>query len=195
MNSDRDQEQKKAISSYYEPYMNSIYDTLDLYNIEIQQAAIDKMKLHMPPDTSFNGINYKIEKDIWPSKKIVFLYDKKKYLELSLQVFEDINAKFKGAAPQDFDRFIDVSKRVRELFQGELRAKILLTDTVKKIPTIYEIIDDNENSIIKDNNAFDRLKTHQFEGTDFMIWYLQDGFLTTSFFILLFMTFAYFKKR
>ena len=110
-------------------------------------------------------------------------------------MFEDINAKFKGAAPQDFDQFIDVSKRVRELFQGELRAKILLTDTVKKIPTIYEIIDDNENSIIKDNNAFDSLKTHQFEDTDFMIWYLQDGFLTTSFFILLFMTFAYFKKR
>jgi hypothetical protein len=195
MDGERDQEVKKSIVSYYAPYMTSITDTFDVYSLATQQAVVDQMQLKMPQDTIFDGKKYKVEKDIWPSKKIVLSYNDTSYLALSLSQFQDINKRYQGAAPQDFDRFMEVSKRVHKLYKGKLKAKILSADTVKKLPYIYEITDETGNTVSKDHEAFDRLKTTLYEDTEFMIWYKRDGFLTSTFFILLFMTFAFFKKR
>ena len=195
MNEERDQEIKKSIVSYYAPYMTSVTDTFDVYSLATQQAVVDQMQINMPQDTIFEGKKYKVEKDIWPSKKIVLSYNDTSYLALSLGQFQDINKRYQGAAPQDFDRFMEVSKRVHKLYKGKLKAKILSADTVKKLPYIYEITDETGKTVSKDQEAFDRLKTNLYEDTEFMIWYKRDGFLTSTFFVLLFMTFAFFKKR
>ena len=195
MNGERDQEVRKSIISYFAPYMTSVTDTFDVYSLAIQQAVVDQMQLDIPQDTIFDGKKYKVEKNIWPSKKIVLSYNDTSYLALSLSQFQGINKRYQGAAPQDFDRFMEVSKRVHKLYKGKLKAKILSADTVKKLPYIYEITDEMGKTVSKDQEALDRLKTHLYEDTEFMIWYKRDGFLTSTFCVLLFMTFAFFKKR
>jgi len=195
LNGNRNEDVINAITSYYKPYMTSITDTLKRFNKDIQQAKIDQIQLNTQRDTVVYGNLLKIEMDIWPSKKILFRQSDKRYLQLSLNAFEDINKKYRGAAPQDINKFMEVSEKITSLFRKGLTAKILQSDTAKQTPLIYEILEGKNNVIVRDENAFSELESYQYEDTDFMIWYKRDSFLTTSSFILIVLIYTFFDKK